>query len=69
LPATVIGLQLKPTGTLMPVKSSPTMAATRDAALLDDGTTLSQHCGEVGGVTGGVVVGMAAARVCKKIST
>jgi hypothetical protein len=53
----------------MPVKSSPTMAATRDAALLDDGTTLSQHCGEVGGVTGGVVVGMAAARVCRKFST
>jgi hypothetical protein len=62
---TVMGEQLNPTSTRMPVRSRPTTAATREAALLEAGTTLAQHWGEVGGVTGGggVPLGMAAARV------
>jgi hypothetical protein len=60
-PATVMGLQLKPTGTSRPVRSRPTIAATAAATAPVDGTTLLQHWLEVGGVTGGVV-GVAAAR-------
>ena len=48
-PATVMGLQLNPMGTSRPVRSSPTRAATAEAALLLDGTTLLQHWLEVGG--------------------
>jgi hypothetical protein len=65
-PITVMGEQLKPTGTLRPVRSRPRRAATAEAALLLEDWTLEQHWGEVGGVTGGVLVGMAAARVCKE---
>jgi hypothetical protein len=60
-PATVMGLQLRPTGTSRPVRSMPAMAAAAAAAALVDETTLAQHWFEVGGVTGGVV-GVAAAR-------
>ena len=59
----MIGEQLKPTRTSRPVRSRPRRPATAEAAVLLDGTTLLQHWLEVGGVTGGVVVGMAAARV------
>jgi hypothetical protein len=64
-PATVMGLQLNPTGTSRPVRSRPMRDAASEAALLLEGTTLEQHWGELGGVTGGGVVplGMAAARV------
>jgi hypothetical protein len=62
---TVMGEQLNPTSTRTPVRSRPTRAATAEAAELLAGTTLAQHCGEVGGVTGGggEPLGMAAARV------
>jgi hypothetical protein len=62
---TVIGEQLRPTSTARPVRSRPRTAATAEAAVLLDGTTLSQHWLEVGVVTGGggVPFGMAAARV------
>jgi hypothetical protein len=64
-PTTVIGEQLKPMGTSRPVRSRPRRAATAEAAVLVEETTLLQHWGEVGGVTGGggVPLGMAAARV------
>jgi hypothetical protein len=64
-PMTVIGEQLRPTSTARPVRSRPRTAATAEAAVLLDGTTLSQHWLEVGVVTGGggVPFGMAAARV------
>jgi hypothetical protein len=57
--------QLNPTGTSMPVRSRPRRAATPEAAVLEEETTLSQHKGTVGGVTGGggEPLGMAAARV------
>jgi len=42
-PMTVMGLQLNPTGTSIPVESSPTRAATADAASLVEETTLEQH--------------------------
>ena len=66
LPTTVMGLQLNPTSTSRPVRSRPRRPATAEAAVLEEGTTLLQHCGELGGVTGGggVPVGMAAARIC-----
>jgi hypothetical protein len=54
-----MGEQLKPTGTLRPVRSMPRGAATRAAALLVEETTLEQHWGEVGGDP----FGKAAARV------
>jgi hypothetical protein len=62
---TVMGEQLSPTSTSRPVRSRPRRAATAEAAVLEEGTVLAQHCGEVGGVTGGggVPHGMAAARV------
>jgi hypothetical protein len=62
---TVMGEQLKPMGTLMPVRSRPSRAATAETALLEEDSTLEQHWGEVGGVTGGggVPLGMATARV------
>jgi hypothetical protein len=68
LPITVMGEQLSPMGTLIPVRSMPRRAATAETAALLVGTTLWQHWGEVGGVTGGggVPPGMAAARVCKE---
>ena len=59
-----MGLQLKPTRTSRSERSRPRRAATAEAAALEDGTTLLQHWLEVGVVTGGVVLGMAAARVC-----
>jgi len=62
-PRTVIGEQLNPTSTRRPERSRPRTAATREAALSLAGTTLAQHWLDVGGVTGGVVLGMAAARV------
>ena len=67
-PATVMGVQLNPTGTSRPLRSRPMRLATAEAALLVEGTTLSQHWGELGGVTGGggVPFGMAAARVCNE---
>jgi hypothetical protein len=60
-----MGLQLNPMRTSRPVRSSPRPAATAEAAVLVEGTTTLQHCGELGGVIGGggVPVGMAAARV------
>jgi hypothetical protein len=63
---TVMGEQLNPTSTRRPERSSPRRAATADAELELAGTTLAQHWGEVGGVTGGTSLGsaMAAARVC-----
>jgi hypothetical protein len=60
---TVMAEQLNPTGTSRPVRSMPRGAATKAAAVLEEETTLVQHMGTVGGVTGGVPVGMAAARV------
>jgi hypothetical protein len=60
---TVMGEQLKPMGTLRPVRSSPRRAATAETALLEEDWTLEQHWGDDGVVTGGVLVGMAAARV------
>jgi hypothetical protein len=60
---TVMGEQLRPTGTLRPVRSRPTTAATREAAELLEDSTLLQHWGEVGQVTGGGGVPVAAARV------
>jgi hypothetical protein len=62
-PKTVIGEQLSPTGTVMSPRSIPSAARTLPASTLLESTTLSQHWSEVGGVTG-IVVGMAAARVC-----
>jgi hypothetical protein len=62
---TVMGEQLNPTSTRRPERSRPRSAATADAEASLEGTTLLQHWGEVGGVTGGVVHGMAAARVCQ----
>ncbi len=58
-----MGEQLNPMGTARPVRSRPRRAATAEAAALLEGTTLEQHWLEVGGVTGGVVHGLAAARV------
>jgi hypothetical protein len=58
----VMGEQLNPTGTSRPVRSRPRRAATAEAAVLEEETTLLQHCGKVGGVTGGVSQGMAAAK-------
>lgn len=61
----MMGAQPMPTRTSRPVRSRPRRAATADALLLEDGTRLLQHWGEVGGVTGGGgVLGVAAARVC-----
>jgi hypothetical protein len=48
----VMGEQLNPMGTLRPVRSRPRRAATAEAAVLEEETTLLQHCGEVGGVIG-----------------
>jgi hypothetical protein len=61
----VMGEQLRPTSTRRPVRSRPTRAAAAEAAALLAGTTLAQHCGESGVVTGGggVPLGMAAARI------
>jgi hypothetical protein len=60
-----MAVQPNPTGTSRPVRSRPTRAAAVVAAVLLEETTLSQHWGEVGVVTGGVSLGagMAAARV------
>jgi len=71
LPMTVMGEQLSPTSTRMPLRSRPRIAATREAAPLLAGTTLEQHWLEVGGVTGGggVPFGMAAARVMRTEAT
>jgi hypothetical protein len=63
-PPTVIGEQLKPMGTLSPVRSSPRRAATADAAVLVEETTLVQHWGELFGVVGGFVP-VAAARATR----
>jgi hypothetical protein len=62
-----MGEQLNPTRTLRPVRSRPRRPAMAEAAVLLEGTTLLQHWGESGVVTGGVLVrpmGVAAARVC-----
>ena len=59
----VRGEQVSPTGTLMAERSRPRTAATAEAAALLEGTTLLQHWGEVGQVTGGGGVPVAAARV------
>jgi hypothetical protein len=63
---TVMGEQLRPTGTLRPVRSRPRMAATAETAELLESWTLLQHWGEVGQVTGGGGVPVAAARVYSK---
>jgi hypothetical protein len=64
---TVMGEQLNPMGTLMPVRSRPMRVATSETALLEEDWTLLQHWGDDGGVTGGggVPQGVAAARVYK----
>jgi hypothetical protein len=59
----VTGEQLRPTGTSRPVRSRPARRAAAEAASLLEETTLSQHWGEVGQVTGGGGVPVAAARV------
>jgi hypothetical protein len=43
LPITVMGEQLSPTGTSIPVRSRPKSEATEEAESLDDETTLLQH--------------------------
>ncbi|KAJ7899667.1 hypothetical protein B0H13DRAFT_1883848 [Mycena leptocephala] len=48
------GRAAQPNGHIRPVRSRPRRAATAEAAVLEEETTLLQHCGEVGGVTGGV---------------
>jgi hypothetical protein len=58
-----MGEQLRPMGTVMPVRSRPTSAATAETAASVEERTLLQHRGEVGQVTGGGGVPVAAARV------
>jgi hypothetical protein len=43
LPSTMMGEQLSPTGTSIPVRSRPKIKVTEEAAELDDETTLLQH--------------------------
>jgi len=67
-PMTVMGEQPNPTGTLRPLRSRPRRPATAETALLLEDCTLLQHWFELGVVTGGVVFGMAAARVCNHMN-
>jgi hypothetical protein len=67
-PMTVMGEQPKPMGTLRPLRLRPRMAATAETAVLEEDWTLEQHWGDDGGVTGGVVFGMAAARVLNEVN-